>query len=177
MLLSLDNATKMFAEKIIFMGASLKIEEGDRIGLVGVNGAGKSTLLNVLDGSLPLEQGERAARSGLSLGFLRQDSGLDGQNTIWEEMRGVFRPLLDAQAKAGRIAAQMGQYTDRSSPGYLALSEEYNRLQSYFEVNEGYNIDVKIRTILNGMGFADKDADTPSDTLDRKSTRLNSSHP
>lgn len=165
MLLSLDNATKMFAEKIIFMGASLKIEEGDRIGLVGVNGAGKSTLLNVLDGSLPLEQGERAARSGLSLGFLRQDSGLDGQNTIWEEMRGVFRPLLDAQAKAGRIAAQMGQYTDRSSPGYLALSEEYNRLQSYFEVNEGYNIDVKIRTILNGMGFADKDADTPCDTL------------
>ncbi len=165
MLLSLDNATKMFAEKIIFMGASLKIEEGDRIGLVGVNGAGKSTLLNVLDGSLPLEQGERAARSGLSLGFLRQDSGLDGQNTIWEEMRGVFRPLLDAQAKAGRIAAQMGQYTDRSSPDYLALSEEYNRLQSYFEVNEGYNIDVKIRTILNGMGFADKDADTPCDTL------------
>ena len=77
----------------------------------------------------------------------------------------VFRPLLDAQAKAGRIAAQMGQYTDRSSPGYLALSEEYNRLQSYFEVNEGYNIDVKIRTILNGMGFADKDADTPCDTL------------
>ena len=70
MLLSLDNATKMFAEKIIFMGASLKIEEGDRIGLVGVNGAGKSTLLNVLEGSLPLEQGERAARSGLSLGFL-----------------------------------------------------------------------------------------------------------
>ena len=130
MLLSLDNATKMFAEKIIFMGASLKIEEGDRIGLVGVNGAGKSTLLNVLDGSLPLEQGERAARSGLSLGFLRQDSGLDGQNTIWEEMRGVFRPLLDAQAKAGRIAAQMGQYTDRSSPDYLALSEEYNRLQT-----------------------------------------------
>lgn len=165
MLLSLDNATKMFAEKIIFMGASLKIEEGDRIGLVGVNGAGKSTLLNVLEGSLPLEQGERAARSGLSLGFLRQDSGLDGQNTIWEEMRGVFRPLLDAQAKAGRIAAQMGQYTDRSSPDYLALSEEYNRLQSYFEVNEGYNIDVKIRTILNGMGFADKDADTPCDTL------------
>lgn len=165
MLLSLDNATKMFAEKIIFMGASLKIEEGDRIGLVGVNGAGKSTLLNVLDGSLPLEQGERAARSGLSLGFLRQDSGLDGQNTIWEEMRGVFRPLLDAQAKAGRIAAQMGQYTDRSSPDYLALSEEYNRLQSYFEVNEGYNIDVKIRTILNGMGFADKDVDTPCDTL------------
>ncbi len=165
MLLSLDNATKMFAEKIIFMGASLKIEEGDRIGLVGVNGAGKSTLLNVLEGSLPLEQGERAARSGLSLGFLRQDSGLDGQNTIWEEMRGVFRPLLDAQAKAGRIAAQMGQYTDRSSPDYLALSEEYNRLQSYFEVNEGYNIDVKIRTILNGMGFADKDVDTPCDTL------------
>ena len=165
MLLSLDNATKMFAEKIIFMGASLKIEEGDRIGLVGVNGAGKSTLLNVLEGSLPLEQGERAARSGLSLGFLRQDSGLDGQNTIWEEMRGVFRPLLDAQAKAGRIAAQMGQYTDRSSLDYLALSEEYNRLQSYFEVNEGYNIDVKIRTILNGMGFADKDVDTPCDTL------------
>ncbi|MFR9189787.1 MAG: ATP-binding cassette domain-containing protein [Anaerotruncus massiliensis (ex Togo et al. 2019)] len=61
MLLSLDNVSKIFADRIIFMGVSLKVEEGDRIGLVGANGAGKSTLLNVLNGDMSPDEG--SARS------------------------------------------------------------------------------------------------------------------
>ena len=165
MLLSLENATKMFANRVIFLNANLKIEEGDRIGLVGKNGAGKSTLLNVLDGSLLLDEGSRSARSGLSLGFLRQNSGLEGTRTILEEMRSVFAPLLEVEKKLKRAAAQMSQYQDHTHPDYRALETEYTRLQAYFETNEGYQIDVKIQTILNGMGFAGKDLQTLCDTL------------
>lgn len=165
MLISLENASKLFAERVIFMGVNLKIEENDRIGLVGVNGVGKSTLLNVLDGSLAVDEGERAVRKGLRIGFLRQNSGVDANGTIFEEMRSVFRPILDAQQAMKRLAAQMGQYTDHSDPEYLAITDEYNRLQSYFEANEGYQIEVKIKTILNGMGFGDREMDTICSTL------------
>ncbi len=165
MLISLDHVSKLFADKVIFMNVSVNVEEGDRIGLVGVNGAGKSTLLNVLDGSLAPDEGERAVRGGLRIGFLRQNSGIESANTIREEMRGVFRPLLDAQEQAKRLAAQMETLADRAGGDYKTLSAEYGRLQSYFETNDGYNIDVKINTVLNGMGFGGRDQDTVCGTL------------
>ncbi len=165
MLISLENVSKLFAERVIFMGVNLKIEEGDRIGLVGANGVGKSTLLNVLEGSLPVDEGERAVRTGLRIGFLRQNSGVDGACSILEEMRSVFRPILDAQQKLKRLAAQMAQITDHSSPEYQKITDTYNQLQSYFEANEGYQIEVKIKTILNGMGFGDREMDTICATL------------
>lgn len=165
MLLSLDNVSKIFADRIIFMGASLKVEEGDRIGLVGANGAGKSTLLNVLNGDLSPDGGERAVKSGLTLGFLRQNSGVDSANTIYEEMRSVFRPLLGAQARLKELAAAMEAHADHGTADYGALSAEYGKLQAYFEANDGYNIDVKIKTVLNGMGFADREMDAVCGTL------------
>ena len=165
MLISLDHVSKLFADKVIFMNVSVNVEEGDRIGLVGVNGAGKSTLLNVLDGSLAPDEGERAVRGGLRIGFLRQNSGIESANTIREEMRGVFRPLLDAQEQAKRLAAQMETLADRAGGDYKTLSAEYGRLQSYFETNDGYNIDIKINTVLNGMGFGGRDQDTVCGTL------------
>lgn len=165
MLMSLENGTKLFGERIVFTGVTLKLEDGDRVGLVGVNGVGKSTLLNVLEGSLTLDEGERAVKNEMSLGFLRQNSGVDGNNTIYEEMRSVFAPLLAELAQMKRTAALMGQYTDHEDAAYIGLAEEYARLQTHFEANEGYNLDVKIQTILNGMGFAGKDTTTACATL------------
>lgn len=165
MLISLENASKLFAERVIFMGVNLNIEEGDRIGLVGVNGVGKSTLLNVLEGSLPVDEGERAARVGIKIGFLHQNSGVEGSASIQEEMRSVFRTVLDAQQQMKRLAAQMAQFTDHSDRDYLRIMEEYDRLQTFFEANEGYQIEVKIKTILNGMGFGDRDPQTICSTL------------
>ena len=165
MLISLENASKLFAERVIFMGVTLNIEEGDRIGLVGVNGVGKSTLLNVLEGTLPVDEGERAARAGIRIGFLHQNSGVEGAASIQEEMRSVFRAVLDAQQQMKRLAAQMAQFTDHSDRDYLRIMEEYDRLQTFFETNEGYQIEVKIKTILNGMGFGDRDPQTICSTL------------
>ena len=65
MLVSLENVTKLFADRIIFTGVNAAVEEGDRIGLVGANGAGKTTLLNVLNGDYPPDEGDRAVLSGL----------------------------------------------------------------------------------------------------------------
>ena len=149
MIASLEQITKYYGAELILDHVSLKIEDQDRIGLIGVNGAGKSTLLNILSGDLEFESGERAITSGVRIGFLRQNSGLDRSSTILAEMRSVFAPLYEIERQMEAMRIRMRQFPDDHT-----LLEEYNRLHTEFEAGDGYLIDVKINTILNGMGFA-----------------------
>ena len=155
MIASLEQITKYYGAKLILDQVSLKIEDQDRIGLIGVNGAGKSTLLNILSGDLEFESGERAIASGARIGFLRQNSGLDRSSTILAEMRSVFAPLYEIERQMEALRIRMRQFPDDHT-----LLEEYNRLHTEFEAGDGYLIDVKINTILNGMGFAGRDRET-----------------
>ena len=155
MIASLEQITKYYGAELILNQVSLKIEDQDRIGLIGVNGAGKSTLLNILSGDLEFESGERAIASGARIGFLRQNSGLDRSSTILAEMRSVFAPLYEIERQMEALRIRMRQFPDDHT-----LLEEYNRLHTEFEAGDGYLIDVKINTILNGMGFAGRDRET-----------------
>ena len=155
MIASLEQITKYYGAELILDHVSLKIEDQDRIGLIGVNGAGKSTLLNILSGDLEFESGERAITSGVRIGFLRQNSGLDRSSTILAEMRSVFAPLYEIERQMEAMRIRMRQFPDDHT-----LLEEYNRLHTEFEAGDGYLIDVKINTILNGMGFAGRDRET-----------------
>lgn len=160
MLLSLDNACKIFADRIIFMGVSVKIEPGDRIGLVGANGVGKTTVLRVLNGEFLLDEGTRSLQNNTTIGFLRQNNSVNSRCTIKEEMKSVFAYLLDVRYRMNHTEALLAKQTDPESSAYQKLSAEYNELASYFETNDGYLIDVNIETVLNGMGFKDKDRNT-----------------
>lgn len=151
MLLRLEDINKFYNGNQILSHISLTIEDRDRIGLVGVNGCGKSTLLRLItERELPdhlIESDGVISRSGsTSIGYLEQMGGLDGENTVIEEMRHVFQDLLQAQETMHRLEETM-------QTGDLSITEEYHQLQTWFEANDGYNIDVKIHTILNGMGF------------------------
>ena len=154
MLLRLTDINKFYNGSPVLQHVHLTIEDRDRIGLIGVNGCGKSTLLKIITGSvLPdhiLEQdGEIAKSNQTSIGCLEQMGGLDKENTVWEEMRSVFRPLLDAQQRLHTIEQDMQN-------GDLSASEEYHQLSAWFENNDGYQIDVKLKTVLNGMGFPEE---------------------
>ncbi|HEX5037517.1 MAG TPA: ATP-binding cassette domain-containing protein, partial [bacterium] len=71
-LLSLQNATKSYAHRILFEGISFSLEEGEHVGLIGPNGAGKSTLLKILAGLEDADSGDVIPRKNLKLGFLEQ---------------------------------------------------------------------------------------------------------
>ena len=94
MVLSIEQLNKSFGANVVLENITAKIEDGDRIGLIGVNGAGKSTLLNLITGDLQADSGSIAVSNDVRVGFLRQNSGLSTSHTIWEEMRGVFRSVL-----------------------------------------------------------------------------------
>ena len=133
MIASLEQITKYYGAELILNQVSLKIEDQDRIGLIGVNGAGKSTLLNILSGDLEFESGERAIASGARIGFLRQNSGLDRSSTILAEMRSVFAPLYEIERQMEALRIRMRQFPDDHT-----LLEEYNRLHTEFEAGDGY---------------------------------------
>lgn len=164
MLVSLDNVKKTFGDKLILNNLSATIEDNDRIGLIGANGIGKSTLLNIICKKLDSDEGGVYVSSGTTIGLLEQNSGLSKGNTIYAEMRSVFFELLGVEEKLRKLESKIA-HTSEADESYPKLSEEYSRLTAYFEVREGYQIDVKIKTILNGMGFFDKSYEMPIDDL------------
>ncbi len=153
MLLKAVNIHKVYNGVPLLSDINLQIEDQDRIGLIGANGCGKSTLLKILLGDiLPDHEVEgdgviiRGSRT--SIGYLAQSAALDSTRTVWEEMRSVFSELLEVQQKMRE--AELAMHS-----GSMEHSDEYDRLTAFFEANDGYQIDVKIKTVLHGMGFTE----------------------
>lgn len=165
MLISVSDLNKSFGENEILKNINLTIEDNCRYGLIGVNGAGKSTLLGIITGELDYDSGELYRAPGLTVGYLKQNSGLDRGSTIIREMRGVFSDLLRTEEDLRRLEEKMQGVTAHDTVEYRSLMSEYSKKQAYFESRDGYNIDVRIKTVLNGMGFSDKDLDTEISTL------------
>lgn len=153
MLVSLTNINKFYNGNQVLNNVSLTIDENDRIGLVGVNGCGKSTLLKIITGSVEPDRfterdGIIAFASKTSIGYLEQMGGLNSENTVIDEMRSVFEPVHRAIDRLREIELEI-------AGGDNSAAEEYQQLSSWIEANDGYNLDVKIRMVLNGMGFTE----------------------
>ncbi len=171
MLVWVNNVVFGYDDKIILTDLELSVNEGDRIGLVGANGEGKTTLLNLIMGSLEPVSGEISRKSGLRVGYMKQNQGLDSSLTVYEEMRTVFREVLEAEEKMRLLEAEMA-VTDHDSLEFRRKSDEYERYNSVFTAGEGYNIDVKIRTVLSGMGFLGRENEHIKTMSGGEKTRL-----
>ena len=89
-LLNAEGISKSYSEKILLDNVSLGINEGDKIGLIGVNGTGKSTFLKILAGVDEAEAGTVITGNGVRIGYLPQNPDFDGDKTILEQaMAGV----------------------------------------------------------------------------------------
>ena len=154
MLVNLDNVSFSYGDRTIFHDVNVTIGDRDRIGLIGVNGVGKSTFLNVLIGELTDYDGTINKKNGINIGYLRQNGALDSTNTVYEEMRGVFGDLLMIEDKMHVLEQDMSHY-EVETEGYKRCMSEYTRLSNIFTTRCGYEIDVRIRTVLYGMGFGE----------------------
>ena len=160
MLLEVKKISKYFGAELLFKDISFAVEENEIIGLIGINGSGKSTLLNIISNDLDFDKNEKgegsiSLKNGAKIGFFRQNSGLNSDFTIADEMR---KPFLKLDQTLERMKELESNLNDENS-------EEYARLSSYYEANDGYNIDVLINRVLNGMGFSDFEKDRVVSTL------------
>ncbi|MFA5658898.1 MAG: ATP-binding cassette domain-containing protein [Oscillospiraceae bacterium] len=171
MLVTLENINKFYSGRQILKNVSLTVEDNERIGLIGINGCGKSTLLKILIGMEAFDNisgvsGSISVSGKATIGFLQQNSGLERENSIQAEMEGAFLRQYEIQNKLRQLEAQMAdEATLSDADKFSGISAEYSKLSSFFEANDGYLIDVKINTVLNGMGFGDIDRSRLISTL------------
>jgi len=152
-LLVATGLSKAYGALDVFQGIDLRIEAGDRIGMVGPNGTGKTTLLHILAGGEAPTTGEVHRRRGLTVGYLPQDPPLAGDSTLHEAMLSVFAGLRGQAAALAETEQRLADAATRQSPEYKPLLEAYGQAQIAFEVAGGYSFETRIKQVLGGLGF------------------------
>jgi ATP-binding cassette subfamily F protein 3 len=165
-LLQILNISKSFSANPILSNINMVLQSGERVGLVGVNGAGKSTLLKIITGQILPDEGEIQKAKDTTIGYLAQDSGLDTERTIWDEMMTVFTHFKEQEKELHRLEQQI------ADPNVIAdetqhekLLNMYSHLVEQFKLNGGYQYEATTRSVLHGMRFFPEDYHTPINQL------------
>lgn len=152
-MLEIKNLKHSFGERVLYDNVNLKINKGDKIGLVGENGAGKSTLINILNGTLLSDDGDVVWEKNVTVGYLDQFAKLDENQTIQQYLESAFKSLFDTEKKFNQTNEQMAFATDEAELNkLLELSGKY--LDKLTE-NNFYGIPSEINKVASGLGITD----------------------
>ena len=152
MLASFSSVAFSYGDNLIFSDVNFSLHEGERVALVGSNGEGKTTLIKLLLGQLTPDYGSITVKNGVRFGYLEQSGGLESDGTVYGEMLKVFESDLAAIQKLENLSSELSR-CDPSTHDYAVLSSKIESLQKLVAARDAYNIDVKIKRVLNGMGF------------------------
>jgi ATP-binding cassette, subfamily F, member 3 len=141
----------------VLSGATLSVEAGEKIGLVGRNGAGKTTLLDLLAGHSEPDSGSVEHPGGAKVGMTAQKLylGERGALSLEEEIISAFEPLMAREKELEELGARLSK--DPSN----ALMERYGRLQGEFERDGGYEYRARAASTITSLGFAPEDWKRP----------------
>jgi ATP-binding cassette subfamily F protein 3 len=163
-LIQLSQLSKSFGERVLLDSVTWQIDDRERVGLSGPNGAGKTTLLKMLAGLDEPDSGQIVTPAGLTIGYLPQDGLICSGRTLREEAGLAFKALLDMKAGIAAIEDRLGDESV-SHDEHEAMLSRYAELQEAFRRGEGYSIDLKITTVLRGLGFSDDDMEKRTETF------------
>ena len=152
MLISCENLTFGFSGETLLNNLRFTLNEGDRVGLIGGNGEGKTTLIRLILGEIEKESGSLFVKNGIRIGYLAQNGGYQSCNNVWEEMKEVFAEDIRAIQTLREIEEKIA-ITSETDCEYRALCAKYEALNKKIAARDSYQHEVKIRTVLNGMGF------------------------
>lgn len=152
-LVTLENISKQFSERVLLDGVSLQINSGERIGLIGANGSGKTTFLRMIAGLESVDAGSLTVWGGVRLQFLGQSTHLNDELTVLEQLFESDSPQIQLLRDYEEVSYQLLlQPTDPSLQTRLGnLSAEMDRLN-------GWAAEANAKAILSQLGVDNFDA-------------------
>ena len=155
-ILSTTDLSLRFGTTSVLENISFSINEGDRLGIIGVNGAGKTSLFRLITGEYTADTGAIYISKGKEIGLLAQNADLRDENTgesAIEHMYLAFPKLLRIEERLEEIANELGKRTDTGSYSYIRLTEEFSELTHKYTVDGGHYFRGKCKSLLEKMGF------------------------
>ena len=150
MLLTLENFTKSYGEKTLFSGVDFSIDDGERVGIVGVNGTGKSTFLKAVAGLTPVDDGTRVERRGLRMEMLAQDKVFAPENTVLMEVFRGTSPLMQA-LRDYELALRAAE----ERPDDTQVQQALAKCSAAIDAAEGWQLESEAKTVLTQLGITD----------------------
>ena len=157
-ILALANLTHAHGDQIVLDGASLTLQRGQRVGLVGRNGCGKTTLMRIITGQLQPDGGQVQLARSAAVGYLAQEPDLDSTNTLRREAENAFADLAALHDQREQISHAMAE---ASGAALDKLMSRYERVERDIDAAGGYAIDHRIDATLHGLGLGDQTFDVP----------------
>ena len=147
--IQVKNLTKFFViGEYLLDGLSFEIQEGERVAILGRNGCGKTTLFNILTGQMDYDGGEVYVNPNKRLGLISQIPHFPEGYSVEDVLRSAYQDLLGTKKKMEQLEKQMATGATQEQ---LA---EYDRLTNRFQSGGGYEMDVEVDKICNGLGIS-----------------------
>ena len=148
-LLTVEGVSKAFGDKIIFDNITFGIDEGDRIGLIGINGTGKSSLLKIVAGEDAPDSGQIVKKNGLRIGYLPQTPEFDPEDTVLGQVFNCDSPVINL----------IKEYEEAVRELEVTGSQEAQRalyaLNDKMDAADAWNIESDAKTILTKLNIPD----------------------
>lgn len=151
MILACSSLKKSFQGIDLLKDITFKIEEHDKLAIIGVNGAGKTTLLKILCNEESYDSGDIFWSKETTLGYLSQHNTLNQELSIYDALLDVFKPLIKKEKRIRELELMMAQTQQLDS-----IMKEYDQLTYEFEKDGGYTYQSQIKGVLKGLGFKEE---------------------
>lgn len=162
-MLHFSDVTKNQGGKPLYANASFQANPGEKIGLVGPNGAGKTTVFRILTGKENVESGQISMPSKTVIGYFSQDVGeMHGRSVLAEVLAGAGKISVLA-SEIESMEKQLSEPMDDDA--MTTLLERYGDAQAEYEARGGYDLDVRAKEVLTGLGILPEDHERPVESF------------
>ena len=157
-LVRLEKVSKSYDGVPLLEGVDFRVEEGEKVGLIGRNGTGKTTIFRLITGELEPTAGSVERMRRAKVACLAQMPNLPPEETVHHAVMRSFAGLVDEEKRLRDLEHRLAE-------GDHDVMEEYSRLQDKFRIHGGYEFRARVRSVLFGLGFREDEFDLPVTAL------------